>query len=75
MLERRVRSIRRFRGVALAVVVAIGLAAARSLAAPHLTAHAALALVVGSTWLRTVLVTYPRLLRELHELRREGVRS
>jgi len=72
MLERQVRSIRRFRWVAGLVVIGLFLSAARSLTLPHLVAHAGLVCIVAGTWLHTLLVTYPRLGRELRELAPEG---
>ena len=72
MLERQVRSIRRFRWVAGAVVIGLVLSALRTLTLPHLVAHAGLVCIVAGTWLHTLLVTYPRLGRELRELAPEG---
>lgn len=68
MLEKQVRTIRQFRWLALAVAVWCIWNAARSVDVRHVVVHAALACIVVGSWLHTLLVSYPRLRRELAEL-------
>lgn len=74
MVEKQVRSIRRFRWIALAVVVWCIFNAAHSIEVRHVIVHAGLACIVLGSWLHTLLVRYPRLRRQLVELGPEGPR-
>lgn len=68
MLEKQVRVIRIFRFIALAVVVWLAVSAIRAAEARHVVVYSALACIVVGTWVHTLLVGYPRLLRQLAEL-------
>jgi len=68
MLENQVRTIRRLRWVALAVVVWCIFNAVTSVEARHVVTHAGLTCIVLGSWLYTLLVADPRHRRELEEL-------
>lgn len=68
MLAKQVRTIRRFRWIALVVTLACVALAVRGGEPRHVIVHAILACIVAGTWLHTLLVGYPRLRRELAEI-------
>ncbi|HEX7600587.1 MAG TPA: hypothetical protein VF316_03235 [Polyangiaceae bacterium] len=74
MLDKQLRTLRRFRWIALAVVAWSLFNAERSVEMRHAIVHVGLACIVAISWLHALLVTYPRVRRELAELDPKGPR-